>query len=296
MKIKGFPYLYGDGTGYASGKTRGRALWSGGLLFTLMRCAQEEIAMKFKKLVSGILTATALGMGSGANAAIVADIMWVIDTSGSMGDDIAQVKARILDFNTVMVANSIDANYGLVRYGGAPSLIQDFTTFATFSAAGSPFSLLTDNGGGTEDGSLAIQTALTATYRENSVRNIILVTDEDDDVVGNRANLQADLDATVAKDLINIIGNPNDDGGSYYRDLAPANGGAFFNILDFRNNPQAFFTNFINTKVKEIVDDFCTLNPTAPECQNRVPEPGTLALLGISLAGLATLRRRKLKA
>jgi uncharacterized protein YegL len=249
--------------------------------------------MKLKKVLSAALTATALGLGSGANAAIVADIMWVIDTSGSMGSDIAQVKSRVLEFNNVMVANSIDANYGLVRFGGAASLIQDFTTFADFSTAGSPFSLLTANGSGTEDGSAAIQTALTATYRANSVRNIILVTDENDDNSSNRPALQTALDGTTQKELINIIGNPGDDDNNYYRALAPANGGAFFNILDFRDNPQAFFTNFINTKVKEIVDDFCTVNPNAPECTNRVPEPGTLALLGISLAGLAALRRRK---
>lgn len=260
----------------------------------LARCAQEEISMKFKKAFAAAMTAAALGVGSSASAAIVADIMWVIDTSGSMGGDIAQVKSRILEFNTVMTNNGIDANYGLVRYGGAASLIQDLTDFSTFSAVASPFSSLTANGGATEDGSAAIQTALTATFRAGSVRNIILVTDEDDDNAANRPALQTDLGATKdINELINIIGNPGDDSNNYYRDLAPANGGAFFNILDFRSDPAAFFTNFINTKVKEIVDESCATRPDAPECQNQVPEPGTLALLGLGLAGFAALRRRQ---
>ncbi len=228
-----------------------------------------------------------------AQAAIIADIMWVIDTSGSMGDDINQVKQRIAEFDAVMVANGVDARYGLTRFGGAASLIQDLTTFASFTAAGSPFALLTANGGGTEDGSAALQTALTATWRADSTRNMILITDEDDDVAGNRAALQADLDATAAKELINIIGNPNDDSNQYYANLAPANGGAFFNILDFRNDPGPFFTNFVNTKLQEIIDDFCTRFPNDPSCQNRVGEPATLALVGLSLIGAGLARRRR---
>lgn len=232
-----------------------------------------------------------------AQAAIVADIMWVVDTSGSMGGDIAEVKARIAEFDTVMQSNGVDARYGLVRFGGTASLIQDITTFATFTQAGSPFLTLTANGGATEDGSAALQVAMGASFRTDAVRNLILVTDENDDNSGNRAALTAALAATTANELINIIGNPSDDDANYYRTLAPANGGAFFNIVDFRANPAPFFTNFVNTKVNEIVSDFCTRFPTDPSCLSFVPEAGSLPL--VSLAGLALVAagaRRKRRA
>jgi hypothetical protein len=225
-----------------------------------------------------------LAVSSAAHAAILADVVWVIDTSGSMGDDISQVKARILEFDTAMTANGIDARYGAVRFGGAASLIQNITDFATFTAVGSPFTLLGATGGGTEDGSAAIQTALGAAFRPGSVRNIILLTDEDDDDASNRAALDAALAATAADELINVIRNPSLDGGGYYANLALANGGNAFDILAFRADPGPFFTNFVATKVEEIIEG---------GGGGSVPAPATLALLGLGLSAFALLRRRR---
>jgi len=233
-------------------------------------------------------------------APVPADILWVVDTSGSMGGDITEVKNRIGDFNTAMVNNGIDAHYGLVEFGGnsgngstsgSPTLFQDITDFATFDTAGNPFDKLSASGGGDEPGSEAGLLGLNnANFRSGSVINIILVTDEDDDSDTFSSSTGSCTTLTICNNfhnaltandaLFNVIRNPGfGNTANTYDFLASNHGGTAFDILAFRNDPQPFFDNFINTKVQEIKDA-------------AAPEPTTLALLGLSLVALRFGRRR----
>ncbi|NEP47197.1 MAG: VWA domain-containing protein, partial [Okeania sp. SIO2H7] len=131
--------------------------------------------------VAFVVTLTTTSIAK-ATSFIPSDIVWLLDTSGSMGGDINEVKSRIGDFDQAMIDSGIDARYALVRFGGNETLIQDLTDFSTFTTPGSPFNLLRTNGGGTERGSRAVNVALANTsFRPGSVKNFILVTDEDDD-------------------------------------------------------------------------------------------------------------------
>ena len=184
-----------------------------------------------------------------------ADILLVIDTSRSMQEDIDEVKSRIVEFNNAMITNGIDAHYALVRFGGASTLVQDVVPFDTFNAENSPFQQLLANGGGRERGSQGVLVGLrNATFRAGAVTNIILITDEDDDTGTTEYN-QATTAIDEQRGLFNFIGVPSvGNTDTRYGVLADSFGGVAFEITEFRANPAPFFTNFIQTKVREIIE------------------------------------------
>ncbi len=205
--------------------------------------------------LQSLLIVLCLSLSVSARAAAPADILWVIDTSGSMAEDINEVKLRIQNFHTAMLNAGIDARYGLVRFGGSDTLIQNIVPFAEFTRAGGPFATLTDNGGGTENGSNAVVVGLQqASFRPGAVINVILITDEDDD----SSETQFSRAATELRNrsaLFNFIGVPGDGNtNARYGVLANNFGGKAFRIEEFRSNPQPFFASFIDTKVREIVE------------------------------------------
>ena len=240
----------------------------------------KKISKKIGVLIiaSGFL----LGAAPAANAQFIpADIVYVVDYSGSMQSDINAIRANINTFQIALTNAGIDAEYGAVMFGrttnsGNPVLLTDLTDAAGVNAALGSYTAT----GGYEPGATASLFALNnITWRAGAVKNIILITDEDDD---SNATDKAAIDGALqaANALYNVIIDPNF-GSSVadYGTLANNNGGQVFNINDFRNDPTAFLDNFNRTKVQEII--------------NQAPEPSIMALLGIGLAGIGFVSRRR---
>lgn len=166
--------------------------------------------MFFKRIATVLLTILALGAAPfSANAAVVkSDFVFIIDATGSMGTEIAGVRAGFSTFVNNLGASGIDARYSVILFGGAPELVLDFTSDGTAAqnalnniVIGAKPGFQNNHNINPEAGLEAIRMALggaafntldtnnllgyagdgTLNYRGDARKNLILVTDEDSD-------------------------------------------------------------------------------------------------------------------
>ncbi|MBK9360154.1 MAG: VWA domain-containing protein [Rubrivivax sp.] len=273
----------------------------------------------FKRITAALAaTAALLGLGSAAHAApvISTDIIMIVDESGSMGTVQANLRNNIGLFASILAAGGIDARFGLVGYGSGaqanapgPRRVTDLTTAAGFAAAAQGLVA----SGGTEPGYASIAFAMNEldnqnplfSFRPNAVMNIILFTDEPSNGdgssaagrVGGAVVTEAIVDGLLTDNqaLFNAVLSGSSTINSF-GDLATDHSGQVFNLNSLNTADQsvvqAFVTTFAEAKLQETID-FCTANPTAPQCQGgAVPLPGTLLLAGLGLFALTPMRRR----
>ncbi len=188
------------------------------------------------------------------------EIVFMIATSPSMGQDIAELRRQLPALDAQVQAANLDARYGLVTFpdsnsNNAPKQIQDFVTFSTFVSAGSPFNTF-PTAGAIEYGSQAVLEALngfdaSTTFnfnRPGAEVLTILVTDEDDDSGTTDFNSALTALQAASARFFGIALDPDSpfagNTAQTYDQFARQTGGALFDINVFRQSPTTFFNAF----------------------------------------------------
>jgi hypothetical protein len=162
--------------------------------------------------------------GSGAKA----DIVFVFDTTGSMGEEIEGLRTNTLAFADTLADSGIDFRLGLVGFGDTVLSTFGMTADAN-EFRGIVQSLVADGGGDEPENPLdAIRDATTLGLRPEAAKIFILVTDASFNTVETTMTQAVDL-AQAADAQVFVVTSPGLN--SLYDPLVSATNGAFFDIL-----------------------------------------------------------------
>ena len=208
---------------------------------------------------------------TGGEVTTKADILFVFDDTGSMSDEIDDMKAKCKDLTDAIEAAGIDARYALVSFGDAPELDQDWTADATvFKAA---VDALSAYGGGDlpEDNLDAIEMGLGLGFRTDAQKIIIDITDAPTHYKDDGSGFSNYTMPEVENDLISrgvtyIAVSPNETADNEKKVLATNVGGLWIDIHggDF----STILDQIVGVITSAYHIDYTTTNP-AEDCTER---------------------------
>lgn len=175
-----------------------------------------------------------MSTSSGARA----DIVFVFDVTGSMGEEINGLKERALRFADALAAKGIDYRLGLVTFGDEVEEVHDFTTDATEFKAWID-GLRASGGGDTKENALeGLARATKLSFRAVTQRIAILITDADYHEAGETGGGTTTYTTESIIELLDenrIVTNVVGPDLTQYHQMSENTGGLFFNITgDFQ--------------------------------------------------------------
>ncbi|MEL7538667.1 MAG: vWA domain-containing protein [Pseudomonadota bacterium] len=261
-----------------------------------------------------------------------ANVVFVVDTSGSMGGELAFLTQIISDLDTGLTNAGVGSTtYGVVTFGGPGSgfPIDQTGGLVGVGAAQTALGGLVASGG-FEDGYEAIQFARSTYNLDGDAVNFILVTDEDRDVRSGDTAMSIQQELIADGILLNAVVNAGledgmnntaigiDSGGDAYiadgmggfntsgggTPTGSASGSTIVDYIDvaLATGGAAWDLNQLRAGgllAESFTQAFLDIKiqeivNVPPPTPTGVPEPGTLALLSLGLfgAGFASRRRR----
>ncbi len=231
-------------------------------------------------LIGSLIAVTASAAPADAQS-LPADIVFVIDESGSMGADIADVQTNVGFIAGELATAGLDAKFGLVGYGslaghssttisGEPHIHTDFTDETGFSTA---LGELVANGG-FEPAFDATVLAMSGqmSFRQDAGVCMVLITDEDSDT-GSSTQADAiqalnDRGATFFGIVDPLNGATTSHFGPDTGSLAEQTGGQVFNILDFRADAQPVLEALLDGCIQAITAGSADVDVHPESCPN----------------------------
>ncbi|GAK42080.1 hypothetical protein TCA2_4572 [Paenibacillus sp. TCA20] len=217
------------------------------------------------------------GGSGGSSEGGIADIIFLIDYSGSMGEHIASVADNVNNFIRRLNDDNVDYRLGCVRYSDIN--YSEPTTKTSLTTSASEFesmlrAIVLAGGGDTRESVLEsimdpVNGALTYDFRENAAKHFVLVTDahfHDKEVDGMSIYTAAQAISAMREKgvIINIIG-PMGEGMFTLKQLSDGTGGQYLDIKGDYGNQLTSISGQISEDAGELISGYVVITATGTD-------------------------------